>query len=751
MKNNLAISALLLFSLLTSSVAQSPSAQVPKQDAGQEDVVSITTNLVQIDVVVTDKEGKPVSGLGPEDFEISESGKRQQITHFSYVEAEASPPSENGSLPASKASGAVAPARLRREHVRRTVAVVIDDLGISFESIESVRKALRQFVDEQMQASDLVAILRTSSGMGAAQQFTSDKRLLHAAIEGIRWYPAGRVGASTFARANEMYSEEIKGDAKAIDELEEARQGIYSAGTLSTVKSIVRGFGKMPGRKSVVLFSEMFRLFSARGRNERLVNEMRQLTEEANASSTTIYTIDTSGLQTFGLNAEDRASGIGYLFDPRAMEGGGGPLPAPTPTPDSTQSSLSAQAERDSQDAFRKLRGLSEQRENQRGESQSVLSYLATRTGGLFVRNRNDLGAGMRDVMNDQKGFYLIGFRPGDAPLDARTGRRRLRSLEVKVKGSGLKVRARSGYSGITDGESRPARRTRDEQISEALLSPFASDDVRVRLTSLFGVEPGGGGAYLRSLLHVDARDLKFTEEAGGARKAELDIVAVAFGAGGQVVEQGSYPQTVNASAEEYERILRSGLTFIVNFPIKKAGAYQMRVAVREPASERVGTARQLVEVPDLGRGQLALSGVVVSGNNQLAASNTQPASAGGVQSSAAEPNSQLGPAVRRLPKGVILEYRYNIYNARLDTSGRPQLQTQMRLLRDGKEVFTGKVQTLDGSRQPDLKRLNAAGGIRIGPELTPGEYVLQVIVTDLLAPEKSRTAIQWADLEIVE
>jgi hypothetical protein len=98
-----------------------------------------------------------------------------------------------------------------------------------------------------------------------------------------------------------------------------------------------------------------------------------------------------------------------------------------------------------------------------------------------------------------------------------------------------------------------------------------------------------------------------------------------------------------------------------------------------------------------------------------------------------------------------MLDYRYQIYNAQADASGRPQVQTQMRLFRDGQQVFGGRVLPLDTSSQKDLKRLAAAGRLRLGPELTPGSYLLQVTVTDTLAPEKHRVAAQWMDFEIVD
>jgi hypothetical protein len=72
-----------------------------------------------------------------------------------------------------------------------------------------------------------------------------------------------------------------------------------------------------------------------------------------------------------------------------------------------------------------------------------------------------------------------------------------------------------------------------------------------------------------------------------------------------------------------------------------------------------------------------------------------------------------------------------------------------MRILRDGQPVFTGKTLPLDASRQSDMKRLVMAGRLRVGPDMTPGDYVLQVVVTDQLAPKGRQTATQWIDFEI--
>src|SRR2546425_7004787 len=160
---------ILIAQLATSSFAQTPVASPapspapqtsPPQRPEEVDVVRITTNLVQVDAVVTDKNGKVVTDLKPEEVQIFEDGRQQKITHFSYYVAE-SLPAEKPGKPVTldkvdKNAPPVPPNRLRPEDIRRTIALVVDDLGLSFESTYYVRRALKKFVYEQMQPRDVV-------------------------------------------------------------------------------------------------------------------------------------------------------------------------------------------------------------------------------------------------------------------------------------------------------------------------------------------------------------------------------------------------------------------------------------------------------------------------------------------------------------------------------------------------------------------------------------------------------------------
>ena len=84
------------------------------------------------------------------------------------------------------------------ERASRVLAIVVDDLGLSHESTAYVRMMLTRYVDTKIAPGDLVAIIRTAGGVGTLQQFTTDRRLLHAAIDRVRWSLQSRKGVGAF-------------------------------------------------------------------------------------------------------------------------------------------------------------------------------------------------------------------------------------------------------------------------------------------------------------------------------------------------------------------------------------------------------------------------------------------------------------------------------------------------------------------------------------------------------------------------
>ena len=679
----------------------------------------ITTNLVQVDAVITDKNGKLVTDFRPEELQLFENNRSQKITHFSYIAPDA--PSGPSKPVTGKGLPGVPPDRLRPEDVRRTIALVVDDLGLSFQSTHFVRRALKQFVDQQMQTGDLVAIIRTSGGMGALQQFTSDRRQLYAAIDHIKWYPGGRSEVSAFtAPTRGKFGGEF--DAKS-KELEEFRSDLFSVGTLGAISYVVRGLSDLPGRKSIVLISDGFKVtdnepLSRTTRNDRTLRRLQQLIDETTRASVVIHTINASGLQArSSLRAEDS------LADPNSPSG-------------AMSAERVEQALRD--------------RGNEALDLQSGLHYLADQTGGTSLHNSNDIAGGIKRII-DEKGYYLIGYRPDQTTFDSKTGRPTYHHLSLKVLRSGkFNVRMRNGFYGaVSEDKSTSAAGDAREQILHALISPFGAAGVPIRLTSLFAND-AKTGSFMRSLLHVDASALTFTDEPDDWHQAQFDVVAVTFGEDGKIVDEVSRVDRLRVRGEAYQRVLKAGFVYMVTVPIKKPGAYQLRVALRDQASERVGSSTQFVEVPDMKKRRLEISGILL--NSTPVQRGSQPS----LPSDQAQGDlSNIDPAnsaaVRYFRQGESMRYSFVIYNPHVDpTTREPQLQTQVRVFRDGQPLFTGRVQHFALNNPPDIGRLSAASAIQLGADMTPGDYVLQVIVTDLLAGEKYATASRWVDFKIV-
>jgi hypothetical protein len=274
---------------------------------------------------------------------------------------------------------------------------------------------------------------------------------------------------------------------------------------------------------------------------------------------------------------------------------------------------------------------------------------------------------------------------------------------------------------------------------------------VHLQLTSLFGND-ATHGSFMRSFLHIDARDLTFKDGPNGTHECVFDVLAMTFGDNGEPLDQIGQTNTVQLPEAEYQRALRQGFVFNVTTPIKKAGAYQFRISLRDTATDRIGSAGQFIEVPDLGTKRLALSGVLLSGKTVAAAGGPNANLTAQHLKVSSETTPESSPAVRRLKQMMRLEYGFLIYNATLNkSSGKPQLRTQIRLFRDGKQVFSGDELPYNLAGQTDMERLVATGALELGTDLAAGEYILQVIVLDTLADKKYRVASQWMDFEIIK
>ncbi len=695
-----------------------PQAQTRPSD---EDVIHINVNLVQVDAVVTDSKHHLVTGLKASDFEVLQDGNPQKITNFSFVSLKpaGAPPA---AAPAAKTKGAPPPppVMVRPEQARRLIALVVDDLGLAFDSVARVRSAVKKFVDDQMEPGDLVAIVRTGAGMGALQQFTADKRILYAAIDRVRFNSLGRVGVSSFDPLG-------SGEHTTLDA---EREGIVAAGSLGAIRYVVNGLRELPGRKAVVLFSENLKLFNRDGQNDRVMEGVRQLEDAANRASVVIYSIDPRGLQTLQLTAADDT---GHM-------------------------------------SARQIARVPQMRSTEQFRSQDGMVMLANDTGGRFFSNSNDIAGALRDAVADTEGYYLLGYHPDASTFDVKTGQPKFHNVKVKLLRAGLEVRSRSGFFGRSDALHEPKPQGRQAEIKAALSSPFGANGIHVRLTTLYAQSPTAG-AFVNAMLYIDAKDLKFTDQPDGWHKAVFDVAAVTFDANGQPVDTSGKTYTVQLKEAAYESALKTGMIYNMQHPIKKPGAYQMRVALCDDDSEQVGSASEFIEVPDVTKGKLTLSSLILrkyvepaketaaadakSPDAKTADAKTADAkSADGKSPDSKSPDAKPGsdaptmgnPATRIFQPGDEILYGYQILNAHQEPSQQPEIEVFVRVYRDGQEIHTGKPQRLDMADQANPKSLVGGGVLRLGTKMAPGDYVVQIVVTDKAA---KTTATQWTDFEV--
>jgi VWFA-related protein len=722
MRINRSIKPAVAFLVLASAFSQTQNSQLaPAQESADMPLLRVTVNLVQVDAVVTDSKGNQITNLTADDFLLLQDGKPQKITHFSYISTAAPTPAPVAPARVTPVKGAPAPPpmKLRPDQIRRTVAMVVDDLGLSFESMAQIRSALKKFVDQQMQPGDLVAIIRTGAGMGALQQFTSDKHQLYAAIDRVKYNPMGRGGVGAFAP--------VGGESGGGAGMNSFRDEYFTRGTIGALNFVIAGLKEMPGRKAVVLMSDSIRLFNEQGLNDIILEQMRQLTDAANRASVVIYGIDARGLPTLSLTAEDNPKGRKNLTGPG-------------------------------------LARIQQQRHEEYFRSQDGLNYLAQETGGLFVHDTNDIAGGMRRVLDDQRGYYLLGYTPDDATFQQlKDKKRQYHKLSVKLKKPGLSIRSRTGFFGVPDQNTKPVYRTRGEQLFAALGSPFGGGAVHLRLTALFAENPKEG-SFVQSMLHIEGHDLTFSDEPDDWHKAVIDILLVTFSDSGVEMDQSSQTYTVRLRGAAYRNALEHGFTYTVNHPVKKPGAYQLRTAVRDAATEKIGSASQFIEVPDLTKGHLTLSGLMLRASRPAAPAAPAAPADPSEQAKPAPPLSEqaqteeteieaLGsPAVRIFRPGRRVDYALQILNSQEDTATkRPQLETQLLLFHDGKQIYAGKPKPLDPQQSPDIKSVVTAGQLQLGSKMEPGEYAMQIVVTDKLAKEKFRTVGQSIDFEVMK
>jgi VWFA-related protein len=461
------------------------SAQSPAPSSDPSFRVSV--NLVQVDVVVTDAKGHHVTDLRPEDFEIFENGKRQNIAFFSKIGL---PPSQ---LPSTDPGKPATARELQDQDIRRSIVLMIDDAAAHSEpEVLSVVAAGKQFIKDQMQPSDLLAVIASRGEMGIYQQFTNDKRQIIAALDHVAHRPGYGMWEVDPPSVWDDKSGSFVPMPLAVGEPQYGYRAAPSPNPIGHLVWAIQSLQNAPGRKAIVLFTSGF-------------GAPPSVVELANRAGVVIYVIDPSGMP--------------LSLDTPPRPDGGFDLKLATRVVPST----------------------------------APYRLLAKQTGGLWIKSApgasliEDLGKALSD-MND---YYLLGYQTQRSEAELANSSPVLHDVMVKLKDPTLAVRTRTGYLS-TANKAKATPRTTAELLQQALFSPRNAGSIALRVESLYSASAPDPKTKLRNPILgvvVTARgpDLTFAATPEGLKKLDCDVLVAVFQENGAlaVSQMSALSQTV--------------------------------------------------------------------------------------------------------------------------------------------------------------------------------------------------------------
>ncbi len=559
----------------TATPTPAPSQNAPNVEVSSRDTPTtfkVHVNLVLVRVVVRDRQGKIVSNLKKEDFQLYDNRKPQAITSFSVETPEKRTASAVAST-AGEPSSSSADVEGGKAVVlpQRFVSMVFDDVHLSLSDAVFVRDSATRFFGA-MAASDRVS-LNTTSGQ-LTQDFTDDHEKLSKALLGIlphsvtgqgfhdcpdvSYYQADLIVNKSDVQALGVATEDaIQCAFNGDNTMRAAAQGIAQAAAYRAIaqgdneteyayrhlEEVVRRLTSMPGQRVLVLVSPGFL-------STTLQSEASEMVDRATRSNIVINTIDARGLY-----APDVG---GDIADP-------------------------------SHDTFRTAGYKTSYRVAAQLAQEDVLAQLADGTGGKFFHNRNDVDEAMREAGAAPAISYLLGFSPQNLKIDGRFHGLKV-TLTSKEK---FDIQARHGYFApktVND----PAEATKQE-MQEALFSQEEIRDLPVELQTQF-FKKDEVQARLAVLAHFDVKGIHF-QKVQGRNNDQLTIISGIFDENGNFVTGLSKVVEMKLLDTTYTRLSRSGFTVKTSFDVKP-GTYLVRLVVRDAMGAQMAARNGAVVIP---------------------------------------------------------------------------------------------------------------------------------------------------------
>ena len=578
------ITCLLLFPAVVFSQTKPAPQPSPPPRGEAEDVIKFETSLVQTDVMVFDKDGRFVSGLKPEQFQLKINNTQREISFFEAI--------RSGALPQTQPSGQPNEiSRLKTDAQRRSVLFFVDDLHLAPDSLVRTKQALLEFIDKRIGENDQIAITSPSGQIGFLQQFTANKEALRTAVARLNYRANPKLDMEK-PPMSEYIAQKIRdGDESVMTYyvLEKQKQDCFRAGggvicpatpqsyrqqirnraqqivlesapstedTLRLLEGLMRTAAQMPGRKLVFLISDGFFLTD---KKYGAIDRIKRVTDAAGRAGVVIYTLDARGIVGESIDVNRPLDHTGLL-----VSAGIGELAA----------------------------------------TQDGLNALAKDTGGQAFRNTNmPMHQWVEKVLDETSSYYLLAWKPDNEEQK----RGKFKDIDVSIVGRpDLKVRVRTSYFKsaalplLTTKRKRDKDplKARDDDMRLVVDAPVAQREIPTGVDLHFNQMPGIGTSVVATIT-IDDATLTY-DLIDGKLAADVDIAGILYDEKGKPVNSivgrlRIFPKSSTTAGGEKPK--RSIYQFSTLVP---GGLYQVRVGIRDLKSSRLGSATDWVTVPKL-------------------------------------------------------------------------------------------------------------------------------------------------------
>ncbi|MCU1267818.1 MAG: Acidobact VWFA-related Acidobacterial [Acidobacteria bacterium] len=687
---------------------QSQDKKEPRKSADEEDVIKVSSHLVNVDVMVKDKRGKAITDLKAEDFVLSENGVRQNIEFFDSTLASGNDNVRPGTV--SVSTGPRPPTGLPRN----IIALVLDGQSTEGANLKHVRDGMTEYIREHISDTDSVALFAISGGLQLLQPFTQDKAKLISAVEQAESISSGSktseqrsinetiatlrdklatgpTGAAVTTPAGGSAAAQAMISQRVLEQYIQLRSALSSQQTrpvLAGLAAICEGLRTIAGKKTLVVFSQGFVA------PQNLDWQVQSTIDIANRANVAIYIIDSSGL-TGGTPQS------GALVPSSALAG----ISATT----SQENRMRAGAGESVFDVTRQ-EGLNRQ--------QDLLYRISGDTGGQFIKNTNDIAAGLKRVDEEIRSRYTLAYRSTDPNFDGS-----FRKVKIEVRRSDAKVLARPGYYAIPPSQVVPFS-PEDKKLLASFDAASAHPTLPLFLqVNSFRFQPG---YYIVPLsFEIPPAAIEFGPK-GDKQHLQLDVLGLVRAEGSdQVLSRLGGNFDVELSARQYESIMNDKIFYRQDVMLEP-GSYTIDLIVKDKLSGKIAAKRQSLSLPN--------TDSEFSGTEAVLSRHAEPAKQ--LQTGAADVlsagNAQIRPSPsREFQTADNLIIFFELYNATpMAATNKSLVKVTVTLMKDGKPAMKPLDYELSEVAPEPVPHLTFAKYVKLAG-LAPGKYTAVIEAVD--------------------